>query len=90
VVVDLAWREISALAESGIEGDNADRLRDELAKTIIAARKMEPTMIKETVLYKIRTRRFGRLGQKASASCSISSGERVGQSCVSRKQRLTD
>ena len=62
-IFDLAWREISALAESGIEGDNADRLRDELAKTIIAARNIEPAMIKETVLYRIRTRKFGRRGQ---------------------------
>jgi hypothetical protein len=62
-IFDLAWREISALADSGIEGDNANRLRNELAKTIIAARYMEPAMIKETVLYKIRTRRFGRRGQ---------------------------
>lgn len=57
---DLAWREINALIEKGIEGDKANRLRNELAKTIIAARNMEPAMIKETVLYKIRTRKFGR------------------------------
>jgi hypothetical protein len=61
-IFDLAWREINALIEKGIEGDKANRLRNELAKTIIAARNMEPAMIKETVLYKIRTRKFGRRG----------------------------
>jgi hypothetical protein len=64
-IFDLAWQEISALTESGIEGDNANRLRNELAKTIIAAQNMEPALIRETVLYKIRMRKFGRRRQAA-------------------------
>jgi hypothetical protein len=62
-IFDLAWREINALTDNGIQGENAARLRNELAKTIMSARNMEPAMIKETVVYKIRTRKFSRRGQ---------------------------
>lgn len=61
-IFDTAWQEISALGSNGVEGASANRLRSELAKTIMSARSVEPTLIAETVLQKIRTRKLGRPG----------------------------
>jgi hypothetical protein len=59
-IFDMAWQEINALDPRRMDGDNASWLRNELAAAIISAGDLEPTVIKEEILQKIRFGSFRR------------------------------
>jgi hypothetical protein len=59
-IFDMAWQEINALDLRRMDDDNASWLRNELAAAIISAGDLEPTVIKEEVLQKIRFGSFHR------------------------------
>jgi hypothetical protein len=54
-IFDIAWQEINALDHRQSDGDNSNRLRRELAEAIMSACNLEPTVIKEGILHKIRS-----------------------------------
>lgn len=59
-IFDLAWEEINVFNLRRMDSDNASGLRNELAAAIISVGDMEPTVIKEEILQKIRFGSFRR------------------------------
>jgi hypothetical protein len=59
-IFDMAWQEINALDPRRMDDDNASWLRNELAVAIISAGDLEPPVIKEEILQKIRLGSFRR------------------------------
>jgi hypothetical protein len=59
-IFDMAWQEINTLDPARMDSDNASWLRNELAAAIISAGDLEPTVIKEEILQKIRFGSFRR------------------------------
>jgi hypothetical protein len=59
-IFHVAWQEINALDPGRMDGDNASRLRNELAAAIMSASNQEPLVIKEEILQKIQLGKFGR------------------------------
>ena len=59
-IFDMAWQEINARDHRGMDVENANWLRSELAEAIMSVGHQEPMLIKEMIMEKIRRGNFHR------------------------------